>query len=115
MLIIPCTTTIFRHSQDRNLGDGSITAFNTTSTFVDSRQIRIHITWVTTATWHFFTGSRYFTKSVAICRQIRKNDQNMFLELVCVVFSSSESKTWSNDTFDPVNCLATMSEDKASS
>ena len=50
--------TIVGHGKDRNLSDRSVTALHTTSTFVDGRQIGVHVTGVTTTTGHFFTSSR---------------------------------------------------------
>ena len=45
------------HSEDRNLGDGTIGTMDTTSAFINSRKIRVHVTRVTTTSWYFFSGS----------------------------------------------------------
>jgi hypothetical protein len=58
--------TVVGHSQNRNLSDGTVTALYSTSSLVDGRQIRVHVTGVSTATGHFFTGSGDLTKSVTV-------------------------------------------------
>ena len=75
--------------------------YNTTRTFVDGRQIRVHVTRIATTTWHFFTSSRDLTKSITVCCQISKNDQDVLLQLVGIVFGGGKGKARSNDTFDP--------------
>jgi hypothetical protein len=94
--------TVVRHSKNGDLGDGAIPSFYTTSTLINGRQIRVHVTGVTTATGHFFTCSGNLTKGVAVGRKISENDQDVLFKLVCVVFGSCEGKTRSNDTFDAV-------------
>ncbi|CRK49095.1 hypothetical protein BN1723_008386, partial [Verticillium longisporum] len=69
------------HGQNGDLGDGTVTARDTTSSLVNGRQIRVHVTGETTTTGHLLTGGGDLTKSVAVGGQIRKNDQNVLLEL----------------------------------
>jgi hypothetical protein len=94
--------TIVGHSQDRNLGNGPVSPFYTTCSLVDGGQIRVHVTGVTTATGHFFSGCRDLTESIAVGGQIGKNDQDMLLELVGVVFGGGKGETRGNDTLDAV-------------
>lgn len=94
--------TIVRHGQNGDLGDGTVTALDTTGTLVHGGQISVHVTGVTTATRHLFTSSRDLTKGIAVGRQVSKNDENVLLELVGVVLGSGESKTGGDDTFDAV-------------
>jgi hypothetical protein len=95
--------TVVRHCQDRNLCDGTVTALNTTSSLVDGRQIRVHVTRVTTTTRDFFTGSRHLTEGIAVRGQIGKNNEDVLLELVGVVFGSGQCETGCDDTFDAVS------------
>lgn len=94
--------TIVRHGQDRNLGDGTVSSFYATSSLVDGGQIRVHVTGVTTATGHFFSGCRDLTEGIAVRGQIGKNDQHVLLELVGVVFGGGKGETRGNDTLDAV-------------
>src|ERR1700710_1874784 len=96
--------TIVRHGQDRNLRDGSISAFYTTGSLVDGGQVSVHVSGITTTTWDFFSSSGNFSQGVAVGRKIGKNDENMLLELVCVVFGGRQSKTRSNNALDSVFC-----------
>lgn len=91
---------IVGHGENRDLGDGSVTALDTTSTFVDGRQIRVHVTGVTTTTGHLFTGSGDLTEGIAVSRKIGKNDQDVLLELVGVVLGGRKGETRGNDTLD---------------
>jgi len=92
------------HGQNGNLSNGSVSSLHTTSTLVDGRQIRVHVTGVSTTTWHFLTGGRDLTKSITVCSQISKNDQDVLLELVGIVFGGGKGKTRGNDTFDTRFC-----------
>jgi hypothetical protein len=94
--------TVVRHGQNRDLGDGTVAALDTTGSLVDGRQIRVHVTGVPTATGDFFTGGGHLTESVTVGGQVGKDDQDVLLELVGVVLGGGESKTRSNDTFDAV-------------
>jgi hypothetical protein len=98
--------TVVGHSQDGNLGDGSVAALYTTSSLIDGGQIRVHVTGVTTSTGHFFSGGGDLTKSIAVGRQVGKNDQDVLLELVGVILGGGEGKTGCNDTFDAVSSQA---------
>jgi hypothetical protein len=95
--------TVVGHGQDRNLCDGTVTALDTTSSLVDGRQIRVHVTRVTTTTGNFLTGSRHLTEGIAVGGQIGKNDQDVLLELVGVVFGGGQGETRCDDTLDAVS------------
>jgi hypothetical protein len=94
------TLTIVRHGENRNLGNGAVATLNTTGTLVHGGQISVHVTRITTTTRNLFTGSGDLTKSVTVGRQIGKNDEDVLLELVGVVFGGCKSKTRGNNTFD---------------
>ena len=51
--------TIVRHSENRNLRDGSIAALYTTCAFVYGRQVSVHVTRVSTTTRDFFASCRH--------------------------------------------------------
>lgn len=50
--------TIIGHGQNWNLGDGPLSAFNTSCTLIYCSQIGIHITRISTPTRYFFSSSR---------------------------------------------------------
>jgi hypothetical protein len=92
--------TIVRHGKNGHLGDGAVAALDTTGTLVHGCQVSVHVTGVTTTTRYFFTGSRDLTKSIAVRRQVSKNDENVLLKLVGVVLGGCKSETRGDDTFD---------------
>ncbi|KAH3660774.1 hypothetical protein OGATHE_005106 [Ogataea polymorpha] len=91
---------VVRHGQNWNLGNGSVSSFHTTSSLVDSRQVSIHITRISSSTWHFFSCGRHLSQSVGIRRHIRQNGQHMLFCLVGKIFGSSQRQSWCNDSFD---------------
>jgi hypothetical protein len=96
--------TVVGHSQDGNLRDGSVTALDTTSSLVNGGQIRVHVTGVTTATGHLFSGSGDLTQRIAVGGKIGENDQHVLFELVGVVLGGGEGETGSDDTLDAAFC-----------
>lgn len=55
------------HSENGNLSDRTGTAFNSTGTLVDGRQIGVHVTWETSTAGHLLSGGRHlkFKKNVS--------------------------------------------------
>jgi hypothetical protein len=92
--------TIVRHGENRNLGNGAVTALDTTGTLVHGGQISVHVTRVTTTTRNLLTGGGHLTKSITVGRQIGKNDEDVLLELVGVVLGGCKGKTRGDNTFD---------------
>lgn len=90
------------HSQDGNLGDGAISSRHTASSFVDGRQIRVHVAGETTTTGNFFSSGGNLTKSITVGRQICQDDQDVLLKLVSVVLGCRKGETRSNDTLDTI-------------
>jgi len=66
IIMIKKQLTIVGHGQNRNLGDGAMATLDTSGTLVDGGQISVHVTGVTTTTWHLLTGGRDLTKSVGV-------------------------------------------------
>ena len=93
---------VVRHGKNGDLSDGAISALHTTSSLVDSRQIGIHVTGITTAAGDFFSGSRDFSEGIAVRRDIGQNNEDVLLELVGIIFGSGEGETGSNNTLDAV-------------
>jgi hypothetical protein len=91
---------IVGHSKNRNLGDGTVAALNTTGALVNGSQIGIHITRETTTTRNFFSGSRDLTKSLSVGRHISQDNQDVLVAGVSQVLSSGQGKTRSNDTLN---------------
>ena len=50
--------TIIGHSQDRDLGNGTLSSFNTPCTLINSCKICVHITRISTSPRYFFSSSR---------------------------------------------------------
>ena len=92
--------TIVGHGKNGHLCNRAIAALDTTSTLVHGCKISVHVTRVTTTTGNFFSGGRNLTKSITVRRKVGKNDQDVLLELVGVVFGGGKGKTRSDDTFD---------------
>jgi hypothetical protein len=86
--------TVVGHGQNGYLGDGSVPAFDTSRTFVNGRQVGVHVTGISATTWYFFSGCRdlnerlhelllrysveaYLSQRVGVRTHIRKNDQNV--------------------------------------
>jgi hypothetical protein len=107
--------TIIRHGQDGDLGDGSVSTFDTTSSFIDGRQVSVHVachnsvytstsfftrTWITSSSWHFFSGSTDFSQGVRIRRHVRQDDQHVLLQLISIILGRGKSQTRGNDSLD---------------
>mmetsp|Transcript_21533 Transcript_21533/g.37858 ORF Transcript_21533/g.37858 Transcript_21533/m.37858 type:complete len:281 (-) Transcript_21533:311-1153(-) len=91
---------IVRHRKDRKLGDGTVTSDHTSGTFINGGKIGVHVTWVTTTSRNFLTGSRNLTKGIGVRRHVSKNDKHVQITFVRKELGSSESQTGSNDTFN---------------
>ena len=98
--------TIVRHSQDGNLSDGTVTALNSSGTFVHGGQVSIHVTGVTTTTGNFFSCSGNLSKSITVGGKISHDNQDVLLQLVGVVLGGGQGETRGDDTFDSVATLA---------
>ena len=57
---------IVRHSQNRQLGDGSVLACHSTGSLVDGGQIGVHVTWIRSSTWHFLSCGRDFSQCIGV-------------------------------------------------
>ncbi|KAH3668808.1 hypothetical protein OGAPHI_002563 [Ogataea philodendri] len=91
---------VVRHGQNRNLGDRSVSTFNTTGSLVNGGQIRVHVTWVTSSTWNFFSGSRNLSQGVGVRRHVGQDGQNVLLGLVSKVLGGGQGQSWSDDSFN---------------
>lgn len=92
--------TVIRHSEDRDLSNGSVASFHSTSALVNGGQISVHVTWISSAAWNFFSRCRNLSESIAVCCQIGKDDQNMLFQLISVILGCRESKSRCDDTLD---------------
>ena len=88
------------HSQDGQLGDGTIGTTDTTGSLVDGGEIGVHVTWVTTTAWHFFSGGRDLTKSVGVGGHISENGEHMHLLSVGQVLGSGQGETRRDDSLN---------------
>ena len=88
------------HSKNGQLGDGTIGTADTTGSLVNSGEIGVHVTWVTTTAWHFFSGGRDLTKSVGVGGHISENGEHMHLLGVSQVLGSGQSETRRDDSLN---------------
>lgn len=68
VLLKEACNTIIGHGQYRNLGDGALPSFNTSSTLIYCCQICIHVPRIPTPSWHFLSRSRYLQSNVTVFR-----------------------------------------------
>lgn len=104
--------TVVRHSQDRDLRDGPVPAFDPSRALVYGRQIRVHVTRVSTPPGHLLSCGRDLAEGVGVRRHVRQDDEDVLLELVRKVLGRRQRETGRNDTLDParfssVNLLPT--------
>ena len=64
--------TVVRHSKDRDLSDGAVSALHTTSSLVDGGQICVHVTGETTTTGHLFPSSGHLQAKIRTISKICK-------------------------------------------
>merc|ERR1712110_927311 len=57
---------VIEHCKNRNLCDGTNFTSDSTSSLINSGKICIHVTWITSSTWYFFSCCRDFSQSVCI-------------------------------------------------
>mmetsp|Transcript_8763 Transcript_8763/g.12022 ORF Transcript_8763/g.12022 Transcript_8763/m.12022 type:complete len:403 (-) Transcript_8763:296-1504(-) len=88
------------HRQDGQLSDGTVGAADTAGALIDSGEIGVHVTRVTTTAWDFFTGGRDLTEGVRVRRHISKDGQHVHLLSVGQVLGGSEGETGRDDTLD---------------
>ena len=93
-------STIVRHRQNGNLGNGTISAFDSTSSLINGRQIRVHVPRIPTSAGHFLSRSGHLTQGISIRAHVRQNDQDVLLSLVGEVLCGGESEARGNDTLD---------------
>uniref|UniRef100_A0A182QVN8 Uncharacterized protein n=1 Tax=Anopheles farauti TaxID=69004 RepID=A0A182QVN8_9DIPT len=91
---------VVRHSQNRDLRDRTVAAFDTSGTFVDGGQIGVHVTGETTTSGHLLTGSRHLTQRLGVRRHVGKDDQHVLLALVRQELGGGQGQTRRNDTLD---------------
>jgi len=88
------------HGQNGKLSDGTVGSTDTTGSLVDGGEIGVHVTWVTTTSWDFFSGGRDLTKGVRVGGHISKNGEHMHLLGVGEVLSGGQGKSGSNDSLN---------------
>ena len=107
--------TIVGHGENRNLGDGTVSALDSTGSLVESSQISVEVTRVTSSTGNFFSSGGDFSQSIGVAdlssctyeqkndsrRHIGHDDQDVLLQLVSEVLGSSQSETRCNDSLNP--------------
>ena len=92
---------IFRHGQDRDHGNTSLFTLLPSGSFIHSSQVCIHISRISTASRHFFTGCGNLTESVCIVGDICQDNQYMHILFKGQILRSSQSHLRSGNT---LNC-----------
>ena len=57
-------------------------------------------TWISTTTWHLFSGSRNLTEGISVRAHVCQDDQHVLATLICQVLGCGEGNTRSNDTLN---------------
>lgn len=96
---------IIRHCQNWQLCDRTIDTFDSTGSLVQGTEIGIHITWETSSSRHFFSGSGDFFKRFGVGRHISHNGEDMHFLLIGQVFGSGEGKSRGNNSKELVFCV----------
>lgn len=91
---------IVGHGQDWDLSNGSVLSSDSTGSLVDGGEIGIEVTWVRSSSWDFFSGSGNFSEGVGVGGHISQDDQDVQLSFVGQILSSSQSKTWGNNSLN---------------
>src|SRR5660398_160948 len=63
-------------------------------------RVSVHVTWITSSSWHFFTGSPHLTQGFTVICNICKDDQYMHIMFICKIFSCCKRKSWRDETFN---------------
>ena len=88
------------HCKNRNLGDGTNLVGDSTSSLVDGGKIGIHVTWISSSSWYFFSGGRNLSQSVGVGGHIGQNGKHMHFLLVGKMLGGGQGKSWGDDTLD---------------
>ena len=89
------------HGQNWNLGDGTKFSLHSSGSLIDGRQISVHVTWVSSSTWHFFSGGRDFSQGVGVRSHVGQNGEHVHFFFVSQMLSGSEGKSGGDDS---LNC-----------
>jgi len=88
------------HGENRNLGDGTVSAVHSTGSLVDGRQIGIEITGVGSSTRHFFSSSRHLSQRVSIGAHIGHDNQHVKFLFIGQILGGSQGKSRSDNSLN---------------
>ena len=91
---------VFRHGQNRDLGNRALLAYHTARPFVHAGQVGVQVAGISTAARDFLTGSGHFTQSFCIVGNIREDNQHVHALLISQILCSSQCHTRGSDTFN---------------
>mmetsp|Transcript_34359 Transcript_34359/g.77378 ORF Transcript_34359/g.77378 Transcript_34359/m.77378 type:complete len:274 (+) Transcript_34359:236-1057(+) len=91
---------IVGHRQDRKLSDGPVSSDHSPGPFVDGGQVRIHVSWITAASWNLLSCSRDLTQGICVRGHVGQNNQHVQISFVRQVLRGGQCQTRSNDTLD---------------
>jgi len=91
---------IIWHRENWELSDGACTTLHTSSTLVDGGEIGVHVTWVTTAAWHLFSGGGDLAQGVCIGGHVGKNHKDVLLTCVCEILCCGQRQARGNNALD---------------
>mmetsp|Transcript_36427 Transcript_36427/g.79689 ORF Transcript_36427/g.79689 Transcript_36427/m.79689 type:complete len:350 (+) Transcript_36427:640-1689(+) len=91
---------VIRHRQDGELRDGAVDALDSPSPLIDRGQIRVHVTGVTTPSWHLLSSCRDLSKGICVRGHVRKDDEDVLLTSVGEVLRRSQRQTRRDDALN---------------
>ena len=91
---------VFRHGQNGDLRNASLTAFNTSGALINLREVGVEITRIAAASRHFFAGCRNFTQGIRVVGHIRHDDEDVHVLLESQILGCGQSHTRGGNTLN---------------
>src|SRR5665647_854676 len=88
------------HGENRDLCDGPSFSFDPSGSFVDRRQVRVHISRVAAAAWYLLTRRGNLSQSFAIIRHVREYNEHVQVMRVGEVLCNRQSTSWSGNALN---------------
>mmetsp|Transcript_29901 Transcript_29901/g.56072 ORF Transcript_29901/g.56072 Transcript_29901/m.56072 type:complete len:340 (-) Transcript_29901:549-1568(-) len=91
---------IIGHGQDGELRDGTVSALDSACPLVDRGQIRVHVTRISSSSWHLFSSGRHLSQGICVGAHVGEDHENVLLARVREVLGRGQSQTRRDDAFD---------------
>mmetsp|Transcript_28914 Transcript_28914/g.70484 ORF Transcript_28914/g.70484 Transcript_28914/m.70484 type:complete len:305 (+) Transcript_28914:751-1665(+) len=88
------------HREDRDLGNGSVAARNTTSSLVDGGKVSVHVSRISSPARNLATSRRHFTQRICVRRHVSEDYQNMHLPFIGKILCRGQSQSRCNNPFN---------------